>query len=142
MLSRAGGVTRLRRTLAVAERLPYRAAAFDLVILGYALRHLDDLASTFAELRRVLRPGGTLLVLELGRPASRIGTTCLRFYMTRLVPFLARNEGSRTLLRYTWDTIDACVDSAAILGALRGASFVEVREVLRIGPLREYVGRR
>jgi SAM-dependent methyltransferase len=45
-----------------ARRLPYRGAAFDNVISIYNLEHIDDLQSVFAEVRRVLRPGGKFLI--------------------------------------------------------------------------------
>lgn len=43
---------------------------FDFVSMGYALRHVVDLNATFREFHRVLRPGGTLLILEIARPAQ------------------------------------------------------------------------
>src|SRR5512143_1569310 len=66
--------------LGVAEALPFPDASFDLVTMGYALRHVADLTATFAEYRRVLRPGGRVLVLEITRPQSRLGLACTRFY--------------------------------------------------------------
>jgi len=46
-----------------AEALPFAAGAFDFLSLGFALRHVDDLESVLREFRRVLNPGGRLLVL-------------------------------------------------------------------------------
>src|SRR5262245_20505535 len=53
------------------EALPVRDATFDFVSVGYALRHVEDLRRLFAELRRVLRPEGRLLILEITRPAGK-----------------------------------------------------------------------
>jgi demethylmenaquinone methyltransferase/2-methoxy-6-polyprenyl-1,4-benzoquinol methylase len=44
----------------------------DFVSMGYALRHVADLGVAFAEYRRVLRPGGRVLLLEIGRPEGRV----------------------------------------------------------------------
>jgi len=73
-----------------AEALPQPDASHDFISLGYALRHIADVAAAFAEFRRVLRPGGRLLVLEISKPAGRIGTAVLRTYMRGIVPMIAR----------------------------------------------------
>jgi demethylmenaquinone methyltransferase/2-methoxy-6-polyprenyl-1,4-benzoquinol methylase len=129
-----------------AEALPFAEASFDLVSLGYALRHLAELAPAFRELRRVLRPGGTLVVLELARPEGRLGRALLRLYLGRLVPLLARlatgSGEAGTLMRYYWDTIEACVPPGAILAAMRAGGLSEVRSEVRFGVLRTYLGRR
>lgn len=107
------------------ERLPVASASVDFVTMGYALRHVADLHSTFSEYLRVLRPGGTLLVLELTRPRSRAMYGLVRFYLQKVVPTIARVGGrdARTLMRYFWDTIDNCVPPEKILDALAQSGF-------------------
>jgi demethylmenaquinone methyltransferase/2-methoxy-6-polyprenyl-1,4-benzoquinol methylase len=132
--------------LGTAERLPVRDATFDVVSMGYALRHLADLTVVFREFARVLRPGGTLCVLELTRPASAVGLAALRVYLRHVVPTLTRvrtrNRNAQVLMRYFWDTIEACVPAQRILGALDDAGFEEVQRTLAIGLFSEYTGRR
>jgi len=93
--------------------------------MGYALRHVADLTATFSEYRRVLRPGGRVLVLEITRPNSRLGLALTRFYLGRVVPALAFAGGgsSRELFRYYWETIEHCVPPAVIVEALAAAGF-------------------
>jgi len=50
--------------------LPFRAASFDLVTAGYGLRNVPDLARSIDEIRRVLKPGGTMLSLDFNKPAN------------------------------------------------------------------------
>jgi demethylmenaquinone methyltransferase/2-methoxy-6-polyprenyl-1,4-benzoquinol methylase len=130
--------------LGVAERLPLRDESFDLVSLGYALRHLSDLAVVFREFARVLRPGGTLCILELTRPPSPLAFAALRLYLRRVVPALARlrtrNRDAEVLMRYFWDTIEACVPAERILAAMDEAGFEDVRRALVIGLFSEYTG--
>lgn len=122
-----------RRGLAVAcgraEALPFASASFDLVSMGYALRHVFDLRVAFAEYRRVLKPGGRLLLLEIARPRGAVPFRLTRFYMRSVVPWLARlrvdDEGARRLTRYYWDTIARCVPAETILAALDDTGFVE-----------------
>jgi len=54
--------------IADAERLPFPDRTFDCVTIGFGLRNVTDKAAALASMRRVLRPGGRLLVLEFSRP--------------------------------------------------------------------------
>ena len=60
------------------ESLPLPDASADFLSMGYALRHIDDVQVAFAEFRRVLRPGGRVVVLEITRPAGALGRMALR----------------------------------------------------------------
>ena len=132
--------------LGTGERLPLCDASFDLVSMGYALRHLSDLTVVFREFARVLRPGGTVCILELTRPASGLGRAALRAYLRYVVPTLARvrtrNREAQVLMRYFWDTIETCVPAERILTALDDAGLEEVHRALVIGLFSEYTGRR
>jgi demethylmenaquinone methyltransferase/2-methoxy-6-polyprenyl-1,4-benzoquinol methylase len=125
-----------------AEALPLADASVDIVSMGYALRHVSDLVATFAEYRRVLRPGGRVLLLEIDQPASPIAHAALRFYLGRVVPGLSRWIGrggqDRHMMEYFWDTIDACVPPEAIEGALAAAGFAEVGCNIQLGIFRAY----
>ena len=146
MLRQARRLLGIPATLGAGEALPCRDASFDFLSLGYALRHLADLTVTFAEFARVLRPGGTVLVLELTRPPSRAHRAVLRFYIKRVIPALTRlttrNRDASLLWRYFWDTIEACVPPERILTALADAGFTDVRRELVLGMFSEYTGRR
>ena len=129
-----------------AEDLPCDAAAFDFLSMGYALRHIADVAAAFSEFHRVLRPGGRVLVLEISKPASRTGTLALKAYMRTLVPliarFVARQGDTAHLWRYYWDTIEACIPPDRIVDALRAAGFVDVRRHVELGIFSEYTATR
>ena len=61
-------------------------ASFDCVVMGYALRHVADLLTAFREMRRVLRPGGRVLILEITPPEGRIARALLKVYLKGVVP--------------------------------------------------------
>lgn len=128
-----------------AEALPLRDASVDVVSMGYALRHVPDLVGTFAEYRRVLRPGGTLLVLEIGRPTGRIARAALRAYLGRVVPTLSRWAGAgargEAMMRYYWDTIEACVPPEVIRHSLAQAGCVDVACDTQFGIFHAYTAR-
>jgi demethylmenaquinone methyltransferase/2-methoxy-6-polyprenyl-1,4-benzoquinol methylase len=144
MLTAGREKTRRPAIQATAERLPIRAEAFDMLSVGYALRHFADLQAVFSEFHRVLRPGARLLILEITPPRSRLGLAVLRFHLNRIVPLFARfRSGSRDaqkLMHYFWDTIEACVPPEAILGALRDAGFSDVSRHVELGVFSEYTG--
>ena len=125
-----------------AEALPRTDASSDFVSMGYALRHISDVAAAFGEFHRVLRPGGRVLVLEISKPRGRIGTALLKAYMRAVVPLIARFIGQRNdtaeLWRYYWDTIEACIPPEQVMQALRDAGFGDVRRHVELGVFSEY----
>lgn len=128
------------------EALPFADESFDFISMGYALRHVEDLVDLFSEYRRVLKPGGRVLVLEITRPASRVGTNIGRFYMCRILPALTRlftrTSETGTLLRFYWTTIEECVPPATILGALEASGLKEVNRRTTGSLLSDYMARR
>jgi demethylmenaquinone methyltransferase/2-methoxy-6-polyprenyl-1,4-benzoquinol methylase len=128
----------------VAERLPLADACADFVTMGYALRHVTDLDSTFREYLRILKPGGTLLILELTRPATDSAAyRFTRFYLHTVVPLMARlgpgGSDARTLMEYFWDTVDNCVPPPTILAALAGSGFTSPHRGVMHQVFSEYV---
>jgi demethylmenaquinone methyltransferase / 2-methoxy-6-polyprenyl-1,4-benzoquinol methylase len=134
-----------RLTQGVADRLPFRDAVFDFLSMGYALRHVKDLGQTFHEYLRVLKPGGTLLVLDFCRPESPTAYHAVRFYLKTIVPrlvrFTAGGRAAQRLMEYCWETVHACVPPAEILERLRSADFAEI-STERFGMMIEYRARR
>ena len=126
-----------------AEGLPATDASFDFVSMGFALRHVSDLRAVFDEFHRVLKPGGRACVLEITRPAGARATRWLRFYMRHVVPAMARAFGrSRDmpeLMRYLWDSIEACVPPQQVVEALHASGFVSVDRHVELGIFSEYV---
>lgn len=125
-----------------AESLPVSDAGWDFVIMGFALRHVADLGAAFAELHRVLRPGGRICVLEITRPQSAIGRRLLKLYMRRWIPFVAgvvgRTSEMPRLMRYYWDSTEASVPPATVVAALRDAGFGDAGRNLYMGIFSEY----
>ncbi len=125
-----------------AEALPRPTASSDFISMGYALRHITDVAAAFSEFHRVLRPGGRLLVLEITQPRGRVGTVLLKTYMRAVVPMIAAVVSSQRdtaeLWRYYWDTIESCIPPESVLTALRGAGFENVQRHVELGIFSEY----
>lgn len=148
----AGMLREARKTLTVplvqgrAEDLPFPASRFDMVSIGYALRHVASLEVAFAECARVLKPGGTLLILEISRPRSALGLRVSQFYLQTVLPGFTRiatgSAEAERLMRYYWDTIAQCVPPETILDVLRRSGFVGVARKVFGGIISEYTGRK
>jgi demethylmenaquinone methyltransferase/2-methoxy-6-polyprenyl-1,4-benzoquinol methylase len=80
----------LMSTLADAQRLPFGDAIFDAVTVAFGLRNVECLATALREMYRVLRPGGTALVLEFGQPHGVVLGPLYRFYSSYILPRLGR----------------------------------------------------
>ena len=127
---------------ASAEHLPFESRSFDFLTLGYALRHVADLQQTFREFHRVVASGGRVLILEITKPASRGMAAAARLYLRDVVPLVGwlatGDRHASRLMRYFWDTIDACVAPEVIITHLQQAGFCEVQRRVECGLFAEY----
>lgn len=125
------------------EHLPFTSGAFDMVSMGYALRHVPDLGLLFQEYRRVLKPGGKVVILEIAQPTSTVGRRLNKMFLQTIVPRLAQISTGRAdakrMMDYFWDTIESCVPPDVILSALARAGFETTRTVTG-GVLGQYLG--
>jgi len=148
MLAEAARALPIRLVVGRAEQLPFEDDSFDFLSMGYALRHVGDVAAAFREFARVLRPGGVACLLEITRPRGRIPAALVKCYLRGVVPCLARmtsrlaRERQRELWSYYWDTIDACLPPEALTGALAAAGFGDVKRHVELGLFSEYTGRK
>lgn len=127
----------------IGEQLPFPDRTFDFLSMGYALRHVSDLKTAFSEYRRVLKPGGIVLLLDICRPRSPLFLSLSRFYIKTVMGMVfAASTGNRdmkTLMEYWWDTTEYCVPSETILEALKEIGFADcsLHELFN-GLLRDY----
>lgn len=128
------------------EALPCADGTFDFVCMGYALRHVEDLRKLFGEFRRVLKPEGRVLILEITRPTNPVAFWLMRFYMQKVVPRVGwlrrRNRSTVKLMEYYWATIAECVPPPVILSALEASGFQNVKRTTTGTVLSEYVAQR
>lgn len=73
-----------------AMQIPYEACSFDIVSIGYGLRNLESWERGLAEMLRVARPGGRLLVLDFGKPPAWLWQKLFFFYLRAVLPLLGK----------------------------------------------------
>ena len=143
MLAAARRKLDIRLIQGMAEQLPFADESADFLTMGYALRHVSDLVSAFREFHRVLRHGGTVVVLEISKPTRAVSHALVSAYLGRVVPFICRftgGGGTETLMEYYWQTIENCVPPKIILEAMAQGGFGDLRCTVDLDIFRSYVG--
>ena len=81
-----------------AQRIPFADQSFDIITVGYGLRNLENWETGVAEMVRVAKPGGRLLVLDFGKPDNPLWRSAYFTYLKLFVPLLGlvfcRNAGA------------------------------------------------
>ncbi len=114
--------------VADAERLPFRDDFFDCVTIGFGLRNVTDKAAALASMRRVLKPGGQLLVLEFSQPVAPGLKPLYDAYSFRVLPLLGRVVAQDAAsYRYLAESIRMHPDQETLLTMLREAGFAQTR---------------
>jgi demethylmenaquinone methyltransferase / 2-methoxy-6-polyprenyl-1,4-benzoquinol methylase len=108
------------------ERLPFPGAYFDCVTVGFGLRNMTRKEAALAEMARVLKPGGRLVVLEFSKvwkPLER----AYDWYSFKVLPWLGdKVAGDADAYRYLAESIRLHPDQAALAAMLRDAGFSDV----------------
>jgi demethylmenaquinone methyltransferase/2-methoxy-6-polyprenyl-1,4-benzoquinol methylase len=114
--------------VADALRLPLPDASVDAVTIAFGLRNLNDTRAGLEELRRVVRPGGQLAVLEFSTPTAPAFAHVYRRYLLGVLPRVARWVTSDpAAYGYLARSILAWPDQVALAAALRDAGWARVR---------------
>lgn len=109
-----------------AERLPFRSDYFDCVSVAFGLRNMTRKETALAEMQRVLKPGGRLVVLEFSRvwpPLAKI----YDWYSFNVLPWLGKTvAGDEAAYRYLAESIRTHPDQESLKGMLERSGLEDV----------------
>jgi demethylmenaquinone methyltransferase/2-methoxy-6-polyprenyl-1,4-benzoquinol methylase len=127
----------LRSTLLEADALalPAGDGTFDLITIAFGFRNFANYSSALAELRRVLRPGGVLAILEFTQPPNRLFALAYNWYSRRILPLLGGLiSGAPDAYRYLPESVRKFPDAPELAGWIELAGFERVEwEYLSFG---------
>lgn len=130
-----------RLAVANVHRLPFADASFDVATNAFVARNLASLPDSFRELRRVLRPGGTLLTLEVSEPASPTVGRLFHAHFDHAVPLLGRAFGREGPYTYLAESLRGFPSPVELLGTLGSAGFVRTAaRPMSLGIVTTYLG--
>ena len=109
-----------------ALALPVDDSAADAAAIAFGLRNLSDFEAGFRELRRVVRPGGMVVCLELSLPRPRAWATVFHGVFRRTAPLLGSAFGHRAAYQYLPDSLDGFPDPRELGATMRRAGLVDV----------------
>jgi demethylmenaquinone methyltransferase/2-methoxy-6-polyprenyl-1,4-benzoquinol methylase len=123
----AGRQRNLPMVAADALHLPFPDATFDAVTISFGLRNVVDPDAGLAELARVTRPGGRLVVCEFSTPTWAPFATVYHNYLMRALPEIARRVSSNPeAYVYLAESIRAWPDQRALAGRIAASGWSEV----------------
>jgi demethylmenaquinone methyltransferase/2-methoxy-6-polyprenyl-1,4-benzoquinol methylase len=116
-----------------ALELPYADGEFAAATVGFGARNFSDLGRGLAEMRRVVRPGGRVVVLEITTPQRPPLSWFFRFWFDSAVPALGRLAGDSDAYTYLPNSVRRFPGPSELGRELAAAGLVDVRWVLTAG---------
>ena len=127
-IKRAKLATRISLQTGDALSLPYPDQNFDVITCAFGARNFEHLDTGFRELRRVLKSGGQLIILELATPPRRFLSGLLLFYLRYILPKIGGIlTGYTREYQYLPQSIQQVPQGDAMLALLRNAGFGDCR---------------
>ncbi|HEU4802137.1 MAG TPA: bifunctional demethylmenaquinone methyltransferase/2-methoxy-6-polyprenyl-1,4-benzoquinol methylase UbiE [Solirubrobacterales bacterium] len=123
--------------------LPYDDGGFDAVSVGFGVRNLSDLGRGIAEMARVLKPGGRLVILEITQPTRPPLSTFFSVWFDRIVPLIGRFAGDSAAYSYLPESVKRFPSPAGLAAIMDGAGLERIRwTILAGGIIAIHSGRR
>lgn len=124
-------------------RMPFADGTFDMVTVAYGVRNFERLEDGYREMRRVLRPGGVICVIELSEPANPLIRSAYRLYSRNVIPLIGRMVSHDTrAYSYLPESIAACPQRGEMTAMMERAGFREATyKSLTMGVITIYLGK-
>jgi demethylmenaquinone methyltransferase/2-methoxy-6-polyprenyl-1,4-benzoquinol methylase len=126
-----------------ALQLPLADASFDLITVAFGFRNFANYRKGLAELRRVLRPGGMLAILEFSQPPNRFFASFYAFYSKHILPRIgALISGSAEAYKYLPESVRKFPGAELLAEEMRAMGYLDVEfERMTFGVVALHIGR-
>ncbi len=126
-----------------ALELPYDDSSFDAVTVGFGVRNLLNLDRGIAEMTRVLKPGGRLVILEITQPTRPPLSSFFSVWFDRVVPLIGRAAGDSDAYSYLPESVKRFPPPDRLAAIMDGAGLEQIRwTILAGGIIAIHSGRR
>lgn len=120
---------KIKTVIANAEHLPFESASFDLVTCAFGIRNFENLEKGLSEIQRVLKPGGSFIILEFSKPAGWFGKI-FQGYFNSIVPRLGHLvSGHSQAYRYLFNTVQDFPSGSDFVKILQETGFTEAKYI-------------
>jgi demethylmenaquinone methyltransferase/2-methoxy-6-polyprenyl-1,4-benzoquinol methylase len=116
-----------------ALELPYASGRFDAATVGFGARNFSDLDRGLAEMTRVVKPGGRVVVLEITTPRRPPLSTFYSLWFDRVVPLIGRLTGEEEAYTYLPSSVKRFPGPEGLAAAMERAGLGEIRWILTAG---------
>jgi demethylmenaquinone methyltransferase/2-methoxy-6-polyprenyl-1,4-benzoquinol methylase len=116
-----------------ALELPYAGGRFDAATVGFGARNFSDLERGLAEMARVVKPGGRVVVLEITTPSKPPLSTFYRVWFDHVVPLIGRLTGEQEAYTYLPSSVRRFPGPEGLAAAMQRAGLSDIRWVLTAG---------
>jgi demethylmenaquinone methyltransferase / 2-methoxy-6-polyprenyl-1,4-benzoquinol methylase len=116
-----------------ALELPYAGGRFDAATVGFGARNFSDLDRGLAEMARVVKPGGRVVVLEITTPRKPPLSTFYRVWFDHVVPLIGRLTGEQEAYTYLPSSVRRFPGPEGLAAAMQRAGLSDIRWVLTAG---------
>jgi demethylmenaquinone methyltransferase / 2-methoxy-6-polyprenyl-1,4-benzoquinol methylase len=123
----------LQWDLGNALDLPYVSDRFDAATVGFGARNFSDLDRGLAEMARVVKPGGRVVVLEITTPRKPPLSTFYSLWFDRIVPLIGRVTGENEAYTYLPNSVKRFPGPEGLAAAMKRAGLREIRWILTAG---------
>jgi demethylmenaquinone methyltransferase/2-methoxy-6-polyprenyl-1,4-benzoquinol methylase len=113
--------------------LPYASDRFDAATVGFGARNFSDLDRGLAEMARVVKPGGRVVVLEITTPHRPPLSTFYSLWFDRIVPLIGRVTGEDEAYTYLPNSVKRFPGPEGLAAAMQRAGLREIRWILTAG---------
>lgn len=135
---------RIELLLGDSEKLPFENNSFDAITVGFGVRNFENLEKGLAEMLRVLRPGGSVAILEFSKPRKFPIKQLYNFYFLRVTPFVGKIfSKDNSAYKYLPESVNAFPDGQDFLAIMNKLGYTQTKQYpLSFGIATIYTGKK